>query len=77
VLGGVVDLQPTGQGVGLLGSEGLVGRGDPVGVAVVPANEDQDDLVRVRVVDGEQMLDAPGPVDAGSGGFGVGAPPAP
>jgi hypothetical protein len=51
-----------------------VKRGDHVSVEVV---HDQGDLGGVRVVDGEQMLDAVGPVDAGSGGFGVGAPPAP
>lgn len=68
----VVDLQPAGQGEGLLWRERLVERGDAVGVEVV---HDQDDLVRVGVVDGQQVVDAVGPVDAGPGRFGVGAAP--
>lgn len=70
--GGVVDLQSAGQGEGLLGRERLVERGDAVGVEVV---HHQDDLVRVGVVDGQQVVDAVGPVDAGPGRFGVGAAP--
>jgi len=50
---------------------GCLGR-DRVGVEVV---HDQDDLVRVGVVEGEKLLDAVGPVDAGPGGLGVGATP--
>jgi hypothetical protein len=38
---------------------------------------DEDDLVRVGVVDGQEMFDAAGPVDAGPGGLGVGAAPTP
>src|SRR5262249_25572693 len=43
---------------------------DRVGVEVV---HDEDDLVRVGVVDVEQMVDTVGPVDAGAGGLGVGS----
>lgn len=63
-----------GQGVGLRGREGLVERGDRVGVDVV---HHQDDLVRRGVVDGQQMVHAVGPVGAGPGGLGVGAAPTP
>jgi len=36
---------------------------------------DQDDLVRVGVLDAQEMFDAVGPVDSGAGGLGVGAAP--
>ena len=52
--------------------ERLVERGDRVGVEVV---HDQHDLVRVGVLDAQQMVDAVGPVDSGAGGLGVGAAP--
>src|SRR4249920_580387 len=68
----VVDLQPAGQGVGLLRWECLVEGGDRVGVEIV---HDQDDLVRVWVLDTQEMFDALGPVDSGAGGLGVGAAP--
>jgi len=73
VLGGVVDLQSAGEGEGLLGWERLVERGDVVGVEVV---HHRGDLVGVGLVDGQQVVDAVGPFDAGPGRFGVGAAPA-
>ena len=36
---------------------------------------DQHDLVRVGVLDTQEMFDAVGPVDSGAGGLGVGAAP--
>ena len=51
---GVVDLRATGQGESL-GREALVERGDVVSVEVV---HHPDDLVRIGIINGQQMLDA-------------------
>ena len=45
-----------------------------MGVEVV---HDEDDLVRLGVLDGQEMVDAVGPVDSGAGRVGVGAAPTP
>jgi len=62
VLGSVMDLELVGQVLGFGRGEGLVERGRAVGVQVV---HDQDDPLRVRVVDLHQVLDEPSPVDPG------------
>ena len=62
VLGGVMDLQALGQRVGLGRFEGLLQRGDAVGVEVV---HDQHHGLGLGVVDGQQLLDLAGPVDPG------------
>lgn len=64
---------PAGQCVRRRRRERLVQGGDVVGVQVV---HDQHDLVRVGVVDVQQVLDPAGPVQAGAGRFRVGAAPA-
>src|SRR5215213_9559390 len=63
MLGGVVDLQPVSQALGLGWREGLVERGGRVRVEVV---HDQHDLLGVGIVDVDQLLDAVGEVDPGA-----------
>ena len=64
---GVVDLQALGQG------EGLVERGDAVGVEVV---HDQHHGLGVGIVHGQEFFDLLGPVDFGALGQGVHTAPA-
>src|SRR5215211_6387545 len=63
MLGGVVQLQPIGQPLGLGRRERRIQRRGRVGVEVVL---DQHDLLGVGVVDVEQVLDAVRPVDPGA-----------
>src|SRR5712691_10448833 len=63
MLGGVVQLQPIGQPLGLGWLERLIQRRGGVGVEVVLH---QHDLLGAGVVDLEQVLDAVCPVDAGA-----------
>jgi hypothetical protein len=71
-LGGVVDLQALGQRERGGGVEGFVEGGDGVGVEVV---HDQDDLLGLGVVDGQESFDLPGPINLGPVGLGVDPPP--
>ena len=68
-----MDLEALRQGKRLLGGEGVVERGDAVGVEVV---HHQHDGLGVGIVHGQQPFDLVGPVDLGALGLGVGAPPA-
>ena len=68
VFAGVVDLQALGESECLVRCEGLVERGDAVGVEIV---HDQHHGLGVGIVRGQQLFDLPGPVDLGSLGQGV------
>src|SRR5215210_4774825 len=59
VLGGVVDLEPVGEALGLLGRERLVERGRGVGVELV---HDQDELVCLAVAPVHQVAHEARPV---------------
>jgi len=72
VFGGVVDLDALGEGVGFGGRECLIQAGHTVGVEVV---HHEQDLLRVGVVDGEELVELTGPVDPSAVFERVDAPP--